>query len=122
MTPDELDAIEEDMRQHGDCWGVGQKEAHDALRGAWAEVERLRAALALQAESVENAGAAIARVRALTEDEWGPLSDDVERCAVCRHKWSKHTEDDFEAGHSHASTALARFVASLRTALDGEAT
>lgn len=50
-----------------------------ALREAWAEAARLRAALALQAESVENAGAAIARVRALCDEaeRWALSSPSV---------------------------------------------
>lgn len=80
------------------------------LSGRVAEVDSLRT----RNDELE---AAIACVRALTEDEWGPLSDDVERCALCRRKWSKHGDD--VADHSAASSALVAHVVALRAALDG---
>ena len=42
---------------------TGWPRALAALEAAWAEVERLRASLALQSESVENAAAEVARLR-----------------------------------------------------------
>lgn len=58
------------------------------------------------------------RVRALCVDEWGALSDTEERCALCRRKWSKHTDDDFEH-HCGMSDGIAAFAAKVRAALGG---
>ena len=94
-----------------------------ALREVRAILDRERnahpSALDKVTDRAEKAEAAIARMRALTEDEWGPLSDDGERCALCRRKWSKHGNGDEH--HHRASSGIAGVVRIILAALEGDA-
>jgi len=124
---DALDATEAEtdrLREDAATFERMFREALDGKRKAEAEVGRHLAGREIErgmlwgaADRVREAEAAVARVRALSEDEWGPLSDDVERCALCRRKWSKHGDDD--ADHPAVSSALVAYVIDLRDALDG---
>lgn len=77
-------------------------------------------AVARERDTARAAHAAlVADLRARTEDEWGARSDDTERCALCRRKWSKHTDDDEVC--FDASSPLAAYIADVRAVLDRHA-
>ena len=125
---DEIDAVLDDrpdLNAH-EALIAGLGEAQAEVESLTREAERTAAlwreeherAVRLRERS-DKAEAAIARVRALLSDEWGPLSDDGERCALCRRKWSKHGGGDEH--HHRASSGIAGIARIVLATLDGEA-
>lgn len=86
-------------------------QLHDEIGGLYADWDEKRIEISRLSNVVKQA-------RALTEDDWGPLSETHERCPVCRCKWTKH--DTAQWDRCADPKNVGKLAAKVRAALDGK--